>query len=346
MENSASLDIWRLYKQMLRSRLFEQAVVKLWNEGKISGEMHMGIGEEAIVAGILDFFREGDAMALDHRGTPPLVMRGINLVSIMREFLGKPDGLCCGMGGHMHLFSKEHLAASSGIVGASGPTATGFALAAQYLRPGTLSVAFFGDGAINQGMLLESMNLAVVWELPVIFVCKDSDWAITTVSSTVTGGTICDRARGFGLETVKLDGSDVETVWKTAKKAVEKARDGRGPTFIHAFCYHIEGHFLGDPLLRLARNPITEMGKMAGSLIKAATKLKGTSLKERGRGLGMITSLLGKTTRELSGKQKDPVEITRKKLESDPGRLQKLEDEVKKEIENVGRFAESSIAEI
>lgn len=335
MENSATFDIWRLYKQMLRSRLFEQAVAELWKEGKISGEMHMGLGEEAIVAGILDFFGEGDAMALDHRGTPPLVMRGINLESLVKEFLGQPDGLCSGMGGHMHLFSKQHLSASSGIVGAAGPAATGFALAARYLRPGTLAVAFFGDGAINQGMLLESMNLAVVWELPVIFVCKDSEWAITTVSSTVTGGIIGDRARGFGLEAVEIDGTDVETVWKTAKTAVDKAREGRGPTFIHACCYHIEGHFLGDPLLRLARNPITEMGKMAGSLIKAATKLKGTSLKERGRGLGAITSLLGKTTRELRGKQKDPVALTRKKLKSDPDRLQKLEDDVKKEIENV-----------
>lgn len=335
MENSATFDIWRLYKQMLRSRLFEQAVAELWKEGKISGEMHMGLGEEAIVAGILDFFGEGDAMALDHRGTPPLVMRGINLESLVKEFLGQPDGLCSGMGGHMHLFSKQHLSASSGIVGAAGPAATGFALAARYLRPGTLAVAFFGDGAINQGMLLESMNLAVVWELPVIFVCKDSEWAITTVSSTVTGGIIGDRARGFGLEAVEIDGTDVETVWKTAKTAVDKAREGRGPTFIHACCYHIEGHFLGDPLLRLARNPITEMGKMAGSLIKAATKLKGTSLKERGRGLGTITSLLGKTTRELRGKQKDPVALTRKKLKSDPDRLQKLEDDVKKEIENV-----------
>ena len=339
MENSAAFDLWRLYKQMLRSRLFEQAVAELWKEGKISGEMHMGIGEEAIVAGILDFFGEGDAMALDHRGTQPLVMRGINLESLVKEFLGQPDGLCSGMGGHMHLFSKQHLSASSGIVGAAGPAATGFALAARYLRPGTLAVAFFGDGAINQGMLLESMNLAVVWELPVIFVCKDSEWAITTVSSTVTGGTIGDRARGFGLEAVEIDGTNVEAVWKTAKTAVEKAREGRGPTFIHACCYHIEGHFLGDPLLRLARNPITEMGKMAGSLIKSATKLKGTSLKERGRGLGTITSLLSKTTKELRGKQKDPVAINRKKLEADPDRLQKLEDEVKKEIENVAEAA-------
>ena len=100
-------------------------------------------------------------------------MRGVDLVALLREFLGHPGGICDGMGGHMHLFSKQHLVASSGIVGASGPTAAGFALAAQYLKSRSIAVSFFGDGAINQGMLLESFNLAQVWNLPVLFVCKD-----------------------------------------------------------------------------------------------------------------------------------------------------------------------------
>ena len=114
-------DLWLLYEHMLRSRLFEDAVTHIWNQGKISGEMHLSVGEEAIVAGTVTQLQDGDAMALDHRGTSPLVMRGVNLVLLLREFLGLPDGLCGGQGGHMHLFSREHLAASSGIVGASGP---------------------------------------------------------------------------------------------------------------------------------------------------------------------------------------------------------------------------------
>ena len=114
-------DLWYLYENMLRSRLFEEAVTQAWLNGKIPGEMHLSTGEEAIVAGTVLQLQEGDAMALDHRGTSPLVMRGINLTLLFREFLGQRDGLCGGMGGHMHLFSKEHLAASSGIVGASAP---------------------------------------------------------------------------------------------------------------------------------------------------------------------------------------------------------------------------------
>ena len=163
-------DLWALYRQMLRSRLFEEAVKRLWEEGLISGEMHLAIGEEAIAAAVVAHLGDGDAMALDHRGTPLLLMRGVDPVLLLREFLGQADGLCSGHGGHMHLYSRQHLAASSGIVGASGPAGVGFGLAAQYLRPGTCAVAFFGEGAMNQGMLLESMNLAVAWNLPVFFV--------------------------------------------------------------------------------------------------------------------------------------------------------------------------------
>jgi TPP-dependent pyruvate/acetoin dehydrogenase alpha subunit len=158
---------------MLKSRLFEEAVAKLWHDGLISGEMHLGTGEEAVVAGVVSQLREGDAMALDHRGSAALIMRGLDPVLIIRELLGCPDGLCGGMGGHMHLFSREYLAASSGIVGAAGPAAAGFALAANRLRPGSIAVAFFGEGSMNQGMLMESMNLASAWNLPVLFVCKD-----------------------------------------------------------------------------------------------------------------------------------------------------------------------------
>src|SRR5512135_1847298 len=148
-------DLWLLYELMLRSRLFELAVKSLWDEGAISGEMHLGLGEEAIVAGVVALLEPRDALALDHRGTAALVMAGVDRRLLLREFLGRPDGLCGGRGGHMHLFARQPLAASSGIVGASGPAAAGFGLAARRQRPGSLAVAFFGEGALNQGMLLE-----------------------------------------------------------------------------------------------------------------------------------------------------------------------------------------------
>lgn len=335
MEDSINLNIWRLYKHMLRSRLFEQAVIQYWSDGKISGEMHMGLGEEAIVAGILDHFKDGDSMALDHRGTPAMVIGGIDLGALLREFLGDQAGLCGGKGGHMHLFSKERLAASSGIVGAAGPTACGFAVAAKYLRPGSISVAFFGDGAVNQGMLLESFNLSVAWNLPILFVCKDSEWAITTISSSVTGGNLVERANGFGMNAVEIDGSDVETVWESVKEPIKNAREKNEPSFIHAHCYHSEGHFLGDPLLQVARNPLGEMKKMAGSMIKSITKIKGASLKERTNTLSSISSLIGKTAKERRVPGKDPLEITRNKLLHDESKLNQIEQEVQAEIKAV-----------
>lgn len=278
-------------------------------------------------------------MALDHRGTPPLLMYGIDPVSLLREFLGREDGLCCGMGGHMHLFSREHLAASSGIVGASGPTATGFALAAQYLGTSKLSVAFFGDGAMNQGMLMESMNLAAAWKLPVLFVCKDNQMAITTPSPSVTGGVLVERARGFGMPAVEVDGSDVERVWYAANEAITRVRKGEGPAFIQAHCVHLEGHFLGDPLLRAARRPIKEIIPMAGPLIKSFLKPKGAPIKKRINSLHAITSLIKENVKLKFSKTGDPLISTRQKLESDSTRLMGLETQVEKEIQQVVEIA-------
>ena len=156
------VDLWKLYRMMLKLRRVEERVKSLWEAGLISGEMHLGTGEEAVIVGIVDHLLEGDALALDHRSTPALIARGVDPVLIFKELLGKSDGLCGGRGGHMHLFSPKHLAASSGIVGSAGPLAVGFALAEQLLRPKSITVAFFGEGALNQGMLLESLNLAVV----------------------------------------------------------------------------------------------------------------------------------------------------------------------------------------
>ena len=327
-------DLLSLYKLILMSRLYEEAIIQLWNEGQISGEMHLGIGEEAIAAGIVEQIQDGDAMALDHRGTPPLLMRGVDPVLLLRELLGRSDGLCSGMGGHMHLFSRQHLVASSGIVGSSGPAAVGFALAAQHLRKGKIAVAFFGEGAMNQGMLMESMNIAAAFNLPVLFVCKDNELAITTLSSSVRGGgKLVDRAKSFGMKAIELDGSDVQEVWDAAHVAIKHARRGKGPTFLHAHSEHPEGHFLGDPLLRIARNPINEMKGLAGPLIKSITKIKGSSILDRTSSLGTVTHLIGKTTKgNLFSNKRDPLKSTRKKLKMEKKDLEKLEEETAEEV--------------
>ncbi len=324
---------WSLYRQMLQSRLFEEAVTELWEEGLVSGEMHLGTGEEGIVAGVLAHLRQGDALALDHRATPPMLMWGVDPVALLKEMLGRPDGLCRGMGGHMHLFDRERLAASSGIVGASGPAACGFALAGRRLRPGSVAVAFFGEGAMNQGMLLESFNLAVAWRLPVLFVCKDNGWEITTRAEMVTGGDLAQRAAGFGLATARVDGEDVLAVWRAAQQAVTRARAGEGPSFLHCTCVHLEGHFLGDPLLRIARRPLAEMADMAGPLTRAVVSRRGASLGDRAAGLRKLTALIGRAFAEDRRREGDPLPPARQRLhEESARRLEELEEDVARSV--------------
>jgi len=330
------MDLWSLYSLMKKSRQFEEAVTQLWQDGLISGEMHLGTGEEAIIAGVVSQLRPGDAMAVDHRGSAPFLMRGVDPVLLLREMLGHDDGLCGGRGGHMHLFSKEHLAASSGIVGAEGPTAIGFALAAQYLRPGTIAVAFFGEGAMNQGMLMESINLAAVWDLPVLFVCKDDGWAITTKTETFTGGKMKDRVRGLGAHYIDVDGLDVEQVWRATHQAIERTRAGKGPTFLHARCVHLEGHFLGYPLLRIIRNPLRELPRIAGPLVRSFLRPGGGSLRERLAGMQLVLSAILATLRDPRRyATNDPLARAQTALMSDPARLKELDKRIEAEISAV-----------
>lgn len=334
-------DKWIVYEHMLRSRLFEEAVIKQWNDGYISGEMHLSIGEEGIVAGTVLQLQEDDAMALDHRGTSPMVMRGIKMHLLMNEFLGHKDGLCAGQGGHMHLFSPENLIASSGIVGASGPGAAGFALAAKHLRPGSISLAFFGEGAMNQGMLMESMNLAVALQLPVVFICKDNDWSITTVSNSVTGGDVTTRAKSFGVPVFKVNGVEVEAVWDIASRAFIHTREEGAPSFIHATCAHPEGHFLGDPLLRITRHPVKEMKEMAAPLFKSIIQGKGAAISQRKESMVSLTSWLNRARKEQKFTKVDPVHSLREKLQSDSDRLKSLENKIREQIREVVRIADT-----
>ncbi len=327
------MDLWSLYSLMKKSRRFEEAVAQLWKDGLISGEMHLGTGEEAIIAGVVSQLRPGDAMAVDHRGSAAFLMRGVDPVLLLREMLGRADGLCGGQGGHMHLFSREHLAASSGIVGAEGPAAIGFALAAQYLRPGMIAVAFFGDGAINQGMLMESINLAALWNLPVLFICKDDGWAITTKPGASTGGDLGERVRGLGAHFADVDGLDVEQVWQAAHQAIQRARLGNGPTFLRARCVHLGGHFLGLVLLRMLRNPLRELPAIAGPLIRSFLRPGGGSLPERLAGVRLILSAILATLRDPRRySTNDPVIRVETALMSDPVRLKELDDSIEAEI--------------
>lgn len=338
--SSLQLDSVRLYRRMLTSRRLEEEIARLWHEGRISGEMHLGIGEEGIVAGVLDHLEDGDAVAADHRGTPAMVMRGVDLTGIVAECLGSERGIGRGQGGHMHLLSRELLAASSGIVGTSGPLACGFALAHQHLRGDRVAVAFFGEGAMNQGMLMESLNLAAIWRLPVVFVCKDNGMAITTASNRVTAGNLPDRVRSFGIPATEVDGADVERVWHAAEESVLRARRGGGPGYLHASCVRPEGHFLGDPLIRIVRRPLRELKHKVGPLIRSTLGSGGAGAAGRATGLATVGSMIG---RAVGMQGRDPVRRQRAGLEIPTQEIERLESEVEAEVHEAVTEAVASL---
>jgi pyruvate dehydrogenase E1 component alpha subunit len=219
-------------------------------------------------------------------------------------------------------------------VGAGGPAAAGFALAAQALRPGTISVAFFGEGAVNQGMMMESMHLASLWKLPVLFVCKDDGWQITTQSGGLSGSDLLARAEALGVPGMDVDGLDVLAVWEAAGEAIQQVRAGGGPRFLHAGCVHLEGHFLGFQLLKIQRDPLREMLKMSGPLVRSMLQPAGAGLQERLAGLRTITGAMTSTSRDPREEAaRDPLTRARAALVSEPERLKQLEGRVDTELQ-------------
>ncbi len=311
-----------LHLQMARMREVEDALGRLWRRGLITGELHPGVGEEGIAAGLVAHLRDGDALSLDYRSTPPLVGLGVDLDAILLEVLGSPDGLCHGHGGHMHLFAPEHLVHTTGIVGATAPIGLGLALSAQALRPGCVAVSVFGDGAVNQGMVMESLNLAVVWRLPVVFVCKDNGWAVTTRSRALTAGSIAGRARAFGLPVARADGRDVNAVWRSAGRAVDRARAGGGPTFLLLECRRPRGHFEDDPVVDVVRHP-GHARQLVPEVLAGARAPEGASRRERVAALRQVTMTMGRVAVDQWFTRWDPLARSRRRLDSETtGRLE------------------------
>jgi pyruvate dehydrogenase E1 component alpha subunit len=244
--------------------------------------------------------------------------------------LGREDGLNRGRAGHMHLMSPEHLAACSGIVGSAGPVGAGFALAARALRPGSVAVAFFGDGAMNQGMLLETLNLVVAWRLPLLLVCKDNGWAITTRASAVTAGDLSQRAAAFGLPVADVDGLEVEEVHRAAGEALERARGGNGPSFLRARVSRLEGHFLGDLMVRTGRSPLGEGREVLGGVVSAALARGGAGIGARAAGVLHLVDLLRRARSDRRDTRDDPLERAGRRIGSEV--VQEVDREVHAEL--------------
>lgn len=237
----------RMYQQMMAIRIFEEQVNDLYTRALMPGLAHLYIGEEAIAVGICSALRPDDYITSTHRGHGHCLAKGASPDRMFAELLGKEAGYCRGKGGSMHIADPAtgNLGANA-IVGGSAGIATGAAFSAKRLGNGRVAVCFFGEGALGQGLLYETMNLAQLWKLPVIYVCENNTYNEYTHYSETTAGDVLARPKAFGIHAEKVDGQDVRAVYAAANSVVERARAGSGPAFLLCDTYRYRGHHVGD----------------------------------------------------------------------------------------------------
>jgi pyruvate dehydrogenase E1 component alpha subunit len=237
----------RMYEQMRKIRAFEEHVDDLYRSRKMPGLAHLYIGEEAVAVGACEALTKDDYITSTHRGHGHCLAKGADVERMFCELLGKEEGYCRGKGGSMHI--ADHVNGNLGanaIVAGSAGIATGAAFSAKTRGSGQVSVCFFGEGALGQGVLYEVMNLAALWKLPVVYLCENNLYNEYTHFSETTAGEIGARAAAFGIPVEEVDGQDVRAVHAAASRAVERARSGGGPTFLVCDTYRFRGHHVGD----------------------------------------------------------------------------------------------------
>ena len=240
----------RLYQLMVELRNFEQRAYELFLENLVRGTSHLALGQEAISAGYATAMRPDDYTFCTYRGHGHTLARGASMAAAMAELLGRGNGMLHGKGGSMHLTDVKHGAMGSyAIVGAHLPIAAGAAWSAQVRKSGQVAVCFFGDGTTNIGAFHEALNLAVVWKLPVVFVCENNQYMEYTPIRSVTAveHPAADRAAAYGLASILIDGNDADVVYEMARQTIGKARAGDGPSLVEALTYRHGGHSRGDP---------------------------------------------------------------------------------------------------
>jgi len=249
-----------MHHQMVRIRLFEETIQKAYFEGKtpafdiaagpIPGEMHLAAGQEPVAAGVCAHLRPSDAVTATHRPHHVALAHGMDMNKLAAEIFGKDTGLGHGKGGHMHLFDPATNFGCSGIIAEGMPTAVGHALAFKKQGRDDIAVSFFGEGAANQGAFHESLNLAALWKLGVVFVCEDNAWAISVPKDKATAiANNSDRASAYGMPGVLIPDNDPVAIYEAAGEAVARARRGGGPSLIEVKTDRLLGHFEGDPQL-------------------------------------------------------------------------------------------------
>jgi TPP-dependent pyruvate/acetoin dehydrogenase alpha subunit len=237
-----------LFASMALIRAFETRVSELYRDGEIPGFVHTSLGQEAVAAGVGAALADGDYVATTHRGHGHCLARGMEVEGMMAELFARAEGICHGKGGSMHIADPAHgVLGANAIVGASLPLAVGAGMSSRFLHQGRVSVAFFGEGAVNQGAFHEAANLAAIWSLPTILVCENNIYAEFSDSRTLTKvPSVAERAASYGIEAAVVDGNDVDAVYRLSVDAADRCRDGRGPFLIEAETYRWHGHYEGD----------------------------------------------------------------------------------------------------
>lgn len=296
-----------MYQTMYKIREFEKAVVDLFSQDLIRGAVHVYLGEEAVASGACHALEKDDYIVSTHRGHGHCIAKGGKVHKMMAEILGKSTGYCKGKGGSMHIADlKCGILGANGIVGAGIPIATGAGMTSWIKKDNKVTLCFFGDGASNQGTFHESINMAAVFRLPVVFICENNHYAVfTSTEKALSVENISERSIAYGIPGYSIDGNDVIEVFNTVSNAVKRARAGKGPSLIECKTYRWFGHFVGDP----------ENYRSKEEVKKWKTK-------------------------------KDPIEMYKKKLIKEGmvenKKFSRIENEIQKEIEDAKNFAKNS----
>jgi len=256
-------ELLHFYRKMVEIRKFETKVVELFADGMIPGFVHSYIGEEAVAVGACSNLNDDDYITSTHRGHGHLIAKGGHMDKMMAELFGKETGYCKGKGGSMHIADVDlGILGANGIVGGGFPIAAGAGLSAKMRGTNQVAVCFFGDGASNQTTFHEGINLASIWDLPVVFVCENNMYGISLSQKEHQHiKDISDRATAYGIPGVTVDGNDVIAVYEAVKEAVKRARQGEGPTLIECKTYRHRGHFEGDPTVYRSEEEVEQWKK-------------------------------------------------------------------------------------
>ena len=248
-------------REMLLIRRFEEMVEERFRAGELPGFLHVAIGQEAVAVGVCRALDDGDVIASTHRAHGHTLAKGTHPNELMAELYGKLEGCSHGYGGSMHLYDVERgNMGANAVVGGGLPAIAGAALAFKMRGEPRVAVAFFGDGATNIGTFYEALNLAQLWRVPAVFVCENNHYAESTpAAQQLPIEDLTKRAEAFGMQSMAVDGQDVEAVHKTAHKALKHARDGKGPVYVVAETYRLTGHYVGDPQVYRPKEEVREL---------------------------------------------------------------------------------------